>query len=304
LRLYAGHLRILYKDKDVQVVTGIDMATRKQPSVDGVRAVIGGMALIVLWGISAPLGAQTVGEVAVAKPNSSLVDLPDAPVPTTRAGKDTGTAAPETGESSSIQNGQQQDQQQDKPQDKPQTKPGEQLPPPPAGTLTLGDLGLTPEEIAGNKRQQELLDKRTEMLKIHQRLGLITLIPVAAACISSVGAPPEHGNYGNTTSRDVHVAIGGTAVAFYAATAYFAIRAPKVSNEPARGGIKLHKYLIYLHAPGMVLTPILGAMAFNQINSGQKVHGIASAHGAVAVVTAASYGAAIIAVSWPIHLKF
>ena len=48
----------------------------------------------------------------------------------------------------------------------------------------------------------------------------------------------------------------------------------------------------------------LGAMAFNQINSGQKVHGIASAHGAVAATTAISYGAAIIAVSWPIHLKF
>jgi hypothetical protein len=87
----------------------------------------------------------------------------------------------------------------------------------------------------------------------------------------------------------------------YAATAYYAIRAPKVSNEPARGGIKLHKYLIYIHGPGMILTPILGAMAFNQINSGQKVHGIASAHGAVATVTALSYGAAILAVSWPIH---
>jgi hypothetical protein len=54
----------------------------------------------------------------------------------------------------------------------------------------------------------------------------------------------------------------------------------------------------------MVLTPILGAMAFNQINSGQKVHGIASAHGAVATATAISYGAAIVAVSWPIHFKF
>ena len=77
-----------------------------------------------------------------------------------------------------------------------------------------------------------------------------------------------------------------------------------LAEEPARGGVKWHKYLIYIHAPGMVLTPILGAMAYNQIASGQKVHGIASAHGAVAVATAASYGAAIIAVSWPIHLKF
>ena len=177
--------------------------------------------------------------------------------------------------------------------------------PPPSGTgPSLGDLGLTPADTEGSAARQAIMDRRTHMLKVHQRLGLITVIPVAAACISSVGAPPEHGNYGNTTSRDIHVALGATAVAMYAWTASYAIRAPKVSNEPARGGVKWHKYLIYIHAPGMVLTPILGAMAFNQINSGQKVHGIASAHGAVATATAISYGAAIVAVSWPIHLKF
>ena len=167
--------------------------------------------------------------------------------------------------------------------------------------LSLADLGLSSE---GNAKQQALLDKRTHMLKVHQRLGLITVIPVAAACISAIGAPPKQGNYSNTTSRDIHVGLGGVAVAMYGATAYYAIRAPKASNEPARGGIKLHKYLIYLHAPGMVLTPILGAIAFNQINSGQKVHGIASAHAGVAAATAVTYGAAILAVSWPIHLKF
>jgi hypothetical protein len=187
--------------------------------------------------------------------------------------------------------------------------PSRSLLQPPAQTPSgsgpsLSDLGLTPADTEGSAARQALFDKRTHMLKVHQRLGLITVIPVAAACISSIGAPPEHGNYGNTTSRDIHVALGGTAVAMYGATAYYAIRAPKVSNEPARGGVKWHKYLIYIHAPGMVLTPILGAIAFNQINSGQKVHGIASAHGPVAIVTAGSYGAAIVAVSWPIHLKF
>jgi hypothetical protein len=45
-------------------------------------------------------------------------------------------------------------------------------------------------------------------------------------------------------------------------------------------------------------------MAFNQANSGEKVHGIASAHSAVAWATAGSYVAAIVAVSGPIHLKF
>lgn len=175
---------------------------------------------------------------------------------------------------------------------------------PPSTGPSLSDLGLTTADTEGDAKRQALFDRRSHMLKVHQRLGLITVIPVAAACISSVGAPPEKGNYSNTASRDVHVALGATSVAMYGATAFYAIRAPRVSNEPARGGVKWHKYLIYIHAPGMVLTPILGAMAYNQINSGQKVHGIASAHGAVAAATAASYGAAILAVSWPIHLKF
>lgn len=175
--------------------------------------------------------------------------------------------------------------------------------PPPAGP-SLGDLGLTPEDTEGSAARQALFDKRTRMLKMHQRLGLITVIPVAAACITAAGAPPKHGDFSNTADRDLHVALGAASVAMYAWTASYAIRAPRVSNEHARGGVKWHKYLIYAHAPGMILTPILGAIAFNQINSGQKVHGIASAHGPVAIITAGSYGAAIIAVSWPIHLKF
>ena len=174
---------------------------------------------------------------------------------------------------------------------------------PPESGLTLGDLGLTPAQTEGDVARQALFDRRTHMLKVHQKLGLITVLPVAAACLSSVGAPADKGNYSNTATRDLHVALGSVAVGMYAATASYAIRAPKVTGEPARGGVKWHKYLIYIHAPGMIMTPILGAMAYNQINSGQKVHGIASAHSGVAVATAASYGAAILAVSWPIHLK-
>ncbi len=217
-------------------------------------------------------------------PNQTEVAaLPDAPMPVAPAGSAFDSAEPLT-ISYSLQ-------------------PPAQNPPPSTGP-SLGDLGLTPADTEGSAARQALFDRRTHMLKVHQRLGLITVIPVAAACITAAGAPPKHGNFSNTDDRDIHVALGATSVAMYALTASYAIRAPKVSNEPARGGVKWHKYLIYLHAPGMILTPILGAMAFNQINSGQKVHGIASAHGPVAIVTAGSYGAAIIAVSWPIHIKF
>jgi hypothetical protein len=238
--------------------------------------------------LAAAFGFASLGTIALraqqpAQSQNQLADLPDAPVPATPAG-----SALDRGGALSVSYS---------------LQPPAQNPPPNSGP-SLGDLGLTPADTEGSAARQALFDRRTHMLKLHQRFGLITVIPVAAACISSIGAPPEHGNYSNTADRDLHVALGGAAVAMYALTASYAIRAPKVSNEPARGGVKWHKYLIYVHAPGMVLTPILGAIAFNQINSGQKVHGIASAHAGVAAATAISYGAAIIAVSWPIHLKF
>jgi hypothetical protein len=38
-------------------------------------------------------------------------------------------------------------------------------------------------------------------------------------------------------------------------------------------------------------------MAYSQKSKGERVHGIASAHGPVAVVTAAAYGLALLSVS-------
>ena len=53
---------------------------------------------------------------------------------------------------------------------------------------SLEDLGITPAQAKGNAQAQALLDKRTHMLKIHQRLGLITIEPFAATLISSAFA--------------------------------------------------------------------------------------------------------------------
>lgn len=188
-----------------------------------------------------------------------------------------------------------QQQQQQQPQSQPQQQPPAQKPTEPS----LSDLGLS---NAPDPALQARLDRHTQMLKMHQRLGLLTLIPMAAAVISSGGATAHHNGTGDTTSRDVHAALGGLTVAMYGATAYYAIAAPRIPESHVKGGIKAHKYLIYVHLPGMVLTPILGAMAFNQLNNGEKVHGIASAHATVAWTTVASYTAAIVAVSWPIKL--
>ena len=132
------------------------------------------------------------------------------------------------------------------------------------------------------------------MLKTHRRLGLITLAPMLATFVSSAGAAGRHGT---VSGRELHAALGATSAGLHLTTASFAIFAPKPAGITTRGTIRVHKALAWIHGPGMILTPVLGAMAFNQLNRGERVHGIASAHSAVAWVTGAAYASAILSVS-------
>jgi hypothetical protein len=166
----------------------------------------------------------------------------------------------------------------------PEQKPGEP---------SLGDLGFTPDQTSGSAAAQARLDKRSHMLKIHQRLGLITLAPLAATLILSSGAA---GRNSTASGREIHAAVGTVTAGMYLTTASFAIFAPKIPGTKTRGPIRVHKALAWIHGPGMILTPILGALAYDQRSRGEKVHGIASAHGAVGAVTGIAYGAAMLSV--------
>jgi hypothetical protein len=279
------------------------MAKLLRARIPTIRIVLVGAGMLVLLSSPAPLAGQSAASVSnVAE--ADLLSLPDAPIavqPSTpessspeasSAGDQTSTSQTTTSNPSQAEQPSQSRQSLPKPD-------GQNQPAPPS----LGDLGLSPSQTKPDPDLQARLDRHTRMLRIHQRLGLITLAPLAGACISSAFAPPDlKKGKDNATGRDIHVGLGAASVTMYAFTASYAIRAPRVSDEPARGGIKLHKYLIWVHGPGMILTPILGAMAYDQANNGEKVHGIASAHAAVAWTTVAAYGAAIVAVSWPIHI--
>ncbi len=191
-----------------------------------------------------------------------------------------------------------------------QNQTQQQTTPPPSNEPSLSDLGFAASQTQGSPEEQARLNKRTHMLKVHQTLGLITLIPMVATVAAGGGAKLKKGSVPGTylppddTSLDLHVALGAVTGAMYATTAYYAIFAPKIPGTETRGAIRLHKYLEWVHGPGMIATGALGIMAYNQEKNGQKVHGVASAHGAVADVTVAAYAASIIAVSWPIKLKF
>ena len=193
---------------------------------------------------------------------------------------------------------------------------GQELPNAPAAapssappSTSLEDLGFSSQQTQGNAKLQATLEKRTHMLKVHQKLGLITAIPMAATLITGPMAKAK-GRNGETireptdANLDFHAALGGLTTAMYFTTAYYAMFAPRVPGTHKHGGIRWHEALAFVHGPGMILTPVLGAMAYNQETSGKKAEGIAAQHGTVAYITAIAYGTSIVAVSWPIHWKF
>ena len=160
--------------------------------------------------------------------------------------------------------------------------------------LSVEGLGFPQSQTQGSAQEQARLDRRTHMLKIHQKLGLITTAPMLATVITGTFAG---GRSTSSSNRDLHVGLGSLTAGMYFTAAYFAIAAPRIKGTETRGPIRLHKALAWIHGPGMILTPILGALAYQQKSRGEKVHGIASLHGPVAVVTAGAYGLALMSVS-------
>ena len=267
------------------------------------RMVIG--RTIGLRGIALCCCFLLVPPLCVAQTQSAAVTLRDGPAiaPVPSPDRDDLPTAPEPQDQTAQTGGTGQatgtDQKQTNPQD--QTKPG--------SAPSLGDLGFTPQQMQADAQMQALLKKRTHMLKVHQTLGLITTIPLAATLITGPQAKAK-GRNGQTITEpttanlDFHVALGGLTTGLYFTTAYYSMFAPRIPGVKPKGAIRLHRDLEWVHGPGMIVTPLLGIMAYKQENAGEKVHGFASYHGVAGYVTAAAYGASIVAVSWPIHWKF
>ena len=159
------------------------------------------------------------------------------------------------------------------------------------GLLLLEDLGFPLAQAQGSAQDQAELDKRSHMLKLHQRYGLIAAVPLAATVLSGSLAA---GKSSSSANRNLHAALGLTSAALYSISVYYAIAAPRIEGTQTRGNIRLHKALAWVHGAGMILTPVLGDLAYQQRRRGESVHGIASAHGAVGIVTVAAYAAAIL----------
>lgn len=119
--------------------------------------------------------------------------------------------------------------------------------------LSLEDLGFSQDQTKGDAKFQKDLETRSDMLKIHQTLGLITCVPMVTTYV-----------LGFTAAKDdllLHGGMGFTTAGLYATTASFAVFAPHVEGVKAKGNSELHQTLAVLHGFFMVATPILGELA-------------------------------------------
>lgn len=153
--------------------------------------------------------------------------------------------------------------------------------------LDLNDLDMDKKDVQPNIGLQADLERRSTMLKWHQWLGIAALVPMATDYF--LGDNAKH----DTEIRNWHMGLGIATTTLYASAALFAIFAPKPDGIKDTGSTKFHRWLSYIHLPLMIIVPILGNAARQQIEDGQRVSGVASLHGAAATTLLATYAISI-----------
>ena len=151
--------------------------------------------------------------------------------------------------------------------------------------LELKDLGFATDTIKPDADRQNLLEERTHKLKIHEVMGPITWVLMTATVLTA----KEH------TLPPVHKTLGLITAASYFSTAYLSLSAPK-DPEAAEGkektNLKIHKALAWVHFPLMVITPVVGMIAADQLHNGGHIHGIARQKGMLGSLTYLTFSAA------------
>jgi hypothetical protein len=128
---------------------------------------------------------------------------------------------------------------------------------------------------------QSQLDERSHKLQLHQITGIATLgLMVASVAFS-----------GDAKKTNTHQVLGGLTAAGYWTTFYLSASAPNPMHIEEKGlNIKIHKALRWVTAPLMILTPISGIIASEQLHSGHKATGFGAWKGGLGTLTAITYG--------------
>jgi hypothetical protein len=162
---------------------------------------------------------------------------------------------------------------------------------PPASELSLqlDDLGFQDSEIKANAQEHATYERRTSMLQTHQILGLVTLGLMTGTMLTAREHQP---------ARRVHQILGYSSAISYAATAYFSLAAPQPQGFSETGwSMKIHRALLFVHLPGMILTPIAGYLANKAYKENREPRGLAKFKGSIASATYFSFAAAAVSVT-------
>ena len=153
--------------------------------------------------------------------------------------------------------------------------------------LDVSSLGFSDAETKTSPELQTKLEDRRFYLRQHQIWGLVAAGSMAAAFLSGgeSNLPPEHPFF------------AGLAVASYGAAAYTALRAPELAGKE-KGNIVWHERLMWIHLPGMILTPILGYMAAKKVDRGEKLDSPEKYHKDIAGITAGALALAALTVTF------
>jgi len=106
--------------------------------------------------------------------------------------------------------------------------------------MSLEDLGFSQDEIKSDPKYQRDLQARSDMLKIHQTLGLITAVPLTTEYVLGL---VTSGNVSNgSTDTGLHAVLGISTAVLYETTALFAILAPKPKGLKASGNTAFRRF--------------------------------------------------------------
>lgn len=141
--------------------------------------------------------------------------------------------------------------------------------------ISLSELGIndtSPESSQAQLKLEKTYEKRHDMLKTHQVLGLTTWGVMTATMLTG----------GSAIDNNLHMYLGITTAALYFTTAYYSLAAPKPSDIKDKTRMKWHKGLAWVHFPLMIITPILGYMYKKHEEDNKKHSSLEKQHSAFA----------------------
>jgi len=155
----------------------------------------------------------------------------------------------------------------------------------------LRDLGIaSPLTLEVRKRE---LDVRRTMLTMHQIGGFVTL----ASMLATVYYGQKYLDNGQRNDRNMHQTFVATTIASYSATALLAVLSPPplIRREGETSTTTIHKTLAWIHAAGMIVTPLLGAAIHRR---GASYYDQARYHQIAAYITTAVFAASMIIITF------